>query len=104
MGGASIQGTAGDVWGRVIGEEGSCWRLHTGRIARKENEGWKWSWCVSEEVSASAREGSAEKSDILFVKGLGDRCRPGSSVVTANILPSTHTNAFRNMKSSMKLV
>jgi len=84
--GASIQGTAGDVWGRVVGEEGSCWRLHTGRIARKENEGWKWSWCVSEEVSASAREGSAEKSDILFVKGLGDRCRPGSSVVNSEYI------------------
>jgi len=78
--GASIQGTAGDVWGRVIGEEDHCWRLHTGRIARKANEGRIWPWCVSDEVSALARESSAEKSDLIFVKGLGHRCRRGFSV------------------------
>jgi len=84
--GASIRDMAGDVWGRVVAEEDNCWRLHTGRIAKKDTEGWKWSWCVAEEVSASAREGSAEKSDLLFVKGLGDKCRPGYSVVNSEYI------------------
>merc|ERR1712078_574157 len=28
--GASIQGLDGDLWGRVVGDMGECWRLHTG--------------------------------------------------------------------------
>jgi len=84
--GASIAGVDGSVWGRVVAEEGDCWRLHTGRIAKKETEGYKWDWCATEECSADNREGSAEKSDLLFIKGLGDRVRPGYSVVNSEYI------------------
>jgi len=84
--GASIQGLDGSVWGRVVADEGSSWRLHTGRIAKKDTEDHRWMWCVTEEVSASAREGTAEKSDLLFVKGLGGKCRPGYSVVNSEYI------------------
>merc|ERR1712232_816029 len=84
--GASISGLDGSVWGRVVNEEYNCWRLHTGRIAKKDTEGYSWNWCATEEVSADNREGSAEKSDLLFVKGLGDQCRPGYSVVNSEYI------------------
>jgi len=84
--GASIVGVDGSVWGRVVAEEYDCWRLHTGRIAKKVTEGYKWDWCATEECSADNREGSAEKSDLLFIKGLGDRVRPGHSVVNSEYI------------------
>jgi len=84
--GASIRGLDGSSWGRVVADDGDCWRLHTGRIAKKETEDARWTWCITEEVSASAREGSAEKSDLLFVKGLGDKCRSGYSVVNSEYI------------------
>ncbi len=39
----------GEIWGTVTGDEGSdyeggCYRLCTGRIAKKETEGTKWKW------------------------------------------------------------
>merc|ERR1712217_535495 len=37
--GASIVGFDGERWGRVVGEECNCWRLHTGRMAKKQTEG-----------------------------------------------------------------
>jgi len=84
--GASIVGIDGSVWGRVVGQEAECWRLHSGRIARKSTEGHKWNWCATEECSADNREGSAEKSDLLFIKGLGDKCRGGRSVVNSEYI------------------
>merc|ERR1712203_1121619 len=44
--GASIQGTSSNpvLWGRVIAGDYDCWRLHTGRIAKKATEGTKWNW------------------------------------------------------------
>jgi len=84
--GASIVGIDGYVWGRVVGNEPECWRLHTGRIAEKVAEGTQWNWSIIEEVSTDNREGSAEKSDLLFVKGLGDQCRPGCSVVNSEYI------------------
>lgn len=84
--GASIAGLDGAVWGRVVSEEYSCWRLHSGRIAKKDTEGDRWNWCTAEEVLADNREGSAEKSDLLFVKGLHDQCRPGYSVVNSEYI------------------
>jgi len=84
--GASIVGLDGSVWGRVVGEEDYCWRLHSGRVAKKDTEGWKWKWGVSEECAADSREGSAEKSDLLFIKGLGDRVRQGRSVVNSEYI------------------
>merc|ERR1712196_401006 len=45
--GATIQSVYGDVWGRVVSDDGKAWRLHTGRIARKDTEGYKWIWADS---------------------------------------------------------
>merc|ERR1711879_621172 len=42
--GASILGSDWSSWGRVVADEGSCWRLASGRIAKKENEGYRWWW------------------------------------------------------------
>merc|ERR1712151_1374820 len=71
--GASIRGTAGALWGRCVADEGSCWRLASGRIAKKETEGIRWYWSQEGELSAQAVETQAEKSNLLHVKGLGDR-------------------------------
>jgi len=84
--GASIAGLDGSTWGRVVSDEYDSWRLHSGRIAKKATEGIRWKWCATEELSAQNREGTAEKSDLLFVKGLGDRCRPGYSVVNSEYI------------------
>merc|ERR1712072_842291 len=83
--GASIEGLDGEMWGRVVGDMGYCWRLHTGRIAKKETEGYKWTWAATTEVACDNLE-VAEKSDLLFVKGLGNAVRPGSSVVNSEYI------------------
>jgi len=49
-------------------------------------EGIKWSWSAIDECSADNREGTAEKSDLLFIKGLGDQVRPGSSVINSEYI------------------
>merc|ERR1712157_260237 len=74
------------AWGRVVADELDCWRLHTGRIAKKSTEGLRWNWSASDECSADNREGSAEKSDLLFVKGLGSQTRVGYSVVNSEYI------------------
>jgi hypothetical protein len=84
--GASIAGVDGSLWGRVVAEDCDFWRLHTGRIAKKHTEGSKWNWCATEGCSAEKREGTAEKSDLLFVKGLGDRFRSGHSVINSEYI------------------
>merc|ERR1719343_302459 len=84
--GASIQGMLGDIWGRVVGDEGTCWRLHTGRIAKKETEGYKWTWASGVTEVACENLEVAEKSDLLFVKGLGCAVRPGFSVVNSEYI------------------
>merc|ERR1719188_1105043 len=84
--GASIVGLDGIAWGRVVADELECWRLHTGRIAKKSTEGVRWNWSASDECSADNREGTAEKSDLLFVKGLGSQSRPGFSVVNSEYI------------------
>jgi hypothetical protein len=83
--GASIQGVDGEMWGRVVGEEWNCWRLHTGRIARKDTEGYRWAWTATTEVACDSLE-VAEKSDLLFIKGLGGAVRPGFSVVNSEYI------------------
>jgi len=83
--GATIQGVNGDKWGRVVGDEEHCWRLHTGRIARKDTEGLRWNWAYTIEVACDNLE-SAEKSDLIFVKGLGGSVRPGYSVVNSEYI------------------
>jgi len=84
--GAFIVGLDGNKWGRAIAEEDDCWRLHTGRIAKKQTEGSKWNWSAEGEISAEAIETAAEKSDLLYVKGLGSRTRVGYSVVNSEYI------------------
>lgn len=79
--GASIASVGGERWGRVVAEEDNCWRLHTGRIAKKASEDVKWIWTQDAELSAEAIETAPDKSDLLYVKGLGPRCKHGLSVV-----------------------
>merc|ERR1712113_1029422 len=83
---ALIVGIDGERWGRVVAEECACWRLHTGRIAKKETESAKWNWSLQREIAAEAIETAAEKSDLLYIKGLGDRVRPGYSVVNSEYI------------------
>ena len=42
--GSQIQGADGRVWGTVVSEERKCWRLDSGRIAKKSTLGQKWHW------------------------------------------------------------
>jgi len=83
--GANIQGTSGEHWGLVVSDDGYCWRLSNGRIARKDTEGDRWVWASAPEVSADDLE-MAEKSDLLFVKGLGPNHRPGFSVLNSEYI------------------
>lgn len=86
--GASIRGVNGELWGRVDGDEGHCWMLQTGRIAKKETEGYKWHWASTADAACAACDNLevAEKSDLLFVKGLGNAVRPGFSVVNSEYI------------------
>jgi len=84
--GALIVGANGERWGRVVAEECACWRLHTGRVAKKETEGSRWDWSQQGEISVDAIETAAEKSDLLYIKGLGDRVRPGYSVINSEYI------------------
>jgi len=93
--GASIQGidvdswgyaVDGASWGHVVADEGHCWRLRSGRIAKKMNEGIAWNWAAMPEVSCCDNLEVAEKSDLLFVKGLGCAVRPGFSVVNSEYI------------------
>lgn len=45
--GATIQGATGEVWGKVVADQGNCWLLDSMRIAKKETEGVRWSWMRS---------------------------------------------------------
>jgi hypothetical protein len=83
--GANIDGINGEHWGVVVGDEGHCWRLSNGRIAKKHTEGERWVWASAPEVSADNLE-VAEKSDLLFCKGLGFNHRPGFSVVNSEYI------------------
>jgi len=84
--GALIVGAGGEKWGRVVAEECACWRLHTGRVAKKETEGSRWAWSQQGEISVDAIETAAEKSDLLYIKGLGDRSRHGYSVINSEYI------------------
>merc|ERR1711976_287006 len=84
--GAYIEGLDGEQWGRVVREEWNCWRLHTGRMAKKETEGYKWNWSMSGGESAETLASAAEKSDLLYVKGLGNQCRMNYSVINSEYI------------------
>jgi len=81
--GASIAGIDGEAWGRVVGEDLDCWRLSSGRRAMKHTEGLRWKWCKEEILVDSV---APEKSDLMFVKGLGSRTRVGYSVVNSEYI------------------
>jgi len=83
--GASIVGLDGSSWGRVVGEERDCWRLSSGMIARKDTAGAKWNWST-DATSSDAMATAPEKSDLMFVKGLGSRTRVGYSVVNSEYI------------------
>jgi len=55
-------------------------------MAKKETESAKWKWSLQGEIAAEAIETAAEKSDLLYIKGLGDRVRPGYSVVNSEYI------------------
>lgn len=83
--GVNIVGSDGSSWGRAVAQERDCWRLSTGRIAKKDTEGTRWNWCP-DKVSFDAMATAPEKSDLLFVKGLGSRTRVGYSVVNSEYI------------------
>jgi len=82
--GASIQGLDGETWGRVVCDEGDCWRMQSGRIAKKSSEGMMWKWAAADMACDNLEV--AEKSDLLFIKGLGNNVRPGFSVVNSEYI------------------
>lgn len=45
--GATIHCIDGEVWGRVVGDNGNCWQLESGRVAKKATEGARWYWATS---------------------------------------------------------
>lgn len=51
--GAIIQGLDGRDWGRVVEDEGDVWLLESGRIAKKETEGYRWRWAPTGKTPSS---------------------------------------------------
>merc|ERR1712048_236963 len=84
--GAHIVGIDGEMWGRVIGEDMYAWRLHTGRIAKKSTNGSKWNWSAEGGVTVDALEMAADKSDLIYVKGLGNQYRLNYSVINSEYI------------------
>lgn len=54
--GAHVRSSEGELWGRVVADGGRVWKLASGRSARKDTEGLKWSW----DEEAPARGGGLE--------------------------------------------
>lgn len=50
--GVYIRGLQGELWGQVVAEEPTCWRLDSGRVAKKETEGLRWNWEPSAQEEA----------------------------------------------------
>lgn len=63
--GANIRGVQGDLWGQVVAEEPTCWRLDSGRVAKKETEGYRWNW---EPPFAKPVEKEMEVYSMLFCR------------------------------------
>lgn len=47
--GGVIEGVNGEVWGEVVQDQGDCWLLASGRIAKKHTEGNRWTWQTGDE-------------------------------------------------------
>ncbi|CAJ1337023.1 unnamed protein product [Effrenium voratum] len=56
--GSAIFGLDGTKWGSVVADEGRAWKLDSGRIAKKETEGDKWTWAGG--VSTKGDEGACK--------------------------------------------
>ena len=54
--GATITGTdhGCPVWGRVVAEEATAWRLDSGRVAKKKTEGQTWNWRATSAIGRPA--------------------------------------------------
>jgi len=63
--GATIHGVGGEVWGRVVGDNGSCWQLESGRIAKKATEGARWNWAPPAAVGAGRRPAAGVGASIV---------------------------------------
>jgi len=68
-----------------IGANAKFWILQTGLRLKQADEGVTWQYSEQEELDADNME-VAEKSDLIFVKGLGGSVRPGFSVVNSEYI------------------
>lgn len=53
--GSTIQGMDGKVWGKVVDDNDTVWKLESGRIAKKMNEGVAWQFAASKGVGATIK-------------------------------------------------
>merc|ERR1712137_622109 len=89
--GSVVEGKKTGVrFGRIIREDCTganekFWILHTGQRLKQSEEGVTWQFSEQEELDADNME-VAEKSDLIFVKGLGADVRPGFSVVNSEYI------------------
>mmetsp|Transcript_37179 Transcript_37179/g.105757 ORF Transcript_37179/g.105757 Transcript_37179/m.105757 type:complete len:523 (-) Transcript_37179:52-1620(-) len=68
--GSDIMSVDGKLWGLVVAEEPTCWRLADGRMAKKSNVGRRWRW------AKSVGEGSLRAGDLQGRDG--DACSEAS--------------------------
>merc|ERR1712050_214076 len=87
VGSIIVSATSGAKLGVVTGksDDSRYWILNTGRRVCKADEGKVWMWVAADENDADNLE-VAEKSDLIFVKGLGSSVRPGFSVVNSEFI------------------
>merc|ERR1711972_181888 len=87
VGSAIVSTTTGAKLGVVTGKSDDSlkWILNTGRRVSQADEGRTWMWAAADENAADNLE-VAEKSDLIFVKGLGSSVRPGFSVVNSEYI------------------
>jgi len=86
--------STGDRLGRIIREgftvgeiiREKCWILHNGTRLKQSEEGFTWQVSNKQEELDADNMEVAEKSDLIFVKGLGGSCRPGFSVVNSEYI------------------
>jgi len=87
VGSVVVSTTTGAKLGVVTdkSEDSLKWVLNTGRRVSRADEGKTWMWAAVDENDADNLE-VAEKSDLIFVKGLGSSVRPGFSVVNSEYI------------------
>lgn len=80
--GARIRGMDNVLWGLVVFEEYECWRLDSGRIAKKETEGYRWYW---EATSAQSVQKEAAVYIMLFCRV----CLGNPYIIEGNLLSAS---------------